>query len=236
MHPADRLRVLRRLAKASFGRDVSHRPEVSVPTKRFGSRYGGWTVCTHGLSSNPIVYSFGVGEDVTFDLEMIATFGMDVFAFDPTPRAVTWVASQRLPSQFHFRSIGIADHDGDAVFYAPKNPDFASYTIASNEGDRSQAVTSPVQRLSTIVEELGHERVDVLKLDIEGAEYGVIPDILNSRIPIGQLLVEFHHSFRSIEIGQTNDAVDLLRAHGFKLFAISPRGEEYSFIHRDRLR
>ena len=38
-------------------------------------------------------------------------------------------------------------------------------------------------------------RIDILKMDIEGAEYDVIDDIINSPVPIAQVLIEFHHRF-----------------------------------------
>ena len=52
--------------------------------------------------------------------------------------------------------------------------------------------------LSTILEKLGHNRIDILKMDIEGAEYEVIEDIISSTVPIQQVLIEFHHRFSSL--------------------------------------
>lgn len=235
MHAKDRLRLLRRLVKGAIGRDVTHRPDVSIPSERFGSEYGGWAVITEALSEESVVYSFGVGEDASFDLELIDGYGLTVHAFDPTPRAVEWVASNPMPRGFRFHQVGIADRDGTATFNAPNNPRHASYTLSENEGDPTRAVTSQVRRLSSIMSDLGHDHVDVLKLDIEGAEYPVIHDIMRSEIVIGQLLVEFHHAFKTISIDRTNQSVDLLRRNGFLLFNISPRGEEYSFIHDNHL-
>ncbi|GIS18490.1 MAG: hypothetical protein CM15mP120_04060 [Pseudomonadota bacterium] len=44
--------------------------------------------------------------------------------------------------------------------------------------------------------DLGHDHLDVLKMDIEGAEYAVLDDMLQSNILPDQLLVEFHHGKR----------------------------------------
>lgn len=231
----DRLRLFRRLAKGAFGRDVTHRIDITVATERFGSEYGGWSVMTEDLSSESVVYSFGIGDDASFDLELIERFGLNVHAFDPTPKAVEWVASKPMPAGFVFHQIGIADRDGTATFNAPKDPRQVSYTLAEHEGDQTRAVTSEVRRLSTILSDLDHEQIDILKLDIEGAEYSVIVDFLGEHIDIGQVLVEFHHAFETIGIDETNRAVELLRANGFLLFDVSPRGEEYSFVHSSRL-
>jgi hypothetical protein len=78
--------------------------------------------------------------------------------------------------------------------------------------------------------ELGHDQIDLLKLDIEGAEYEVIDDLVASQIPIGQLLVEFHYRFEGIGPDRTRRAVRALNEAGFRSFHVSAIGEEYSFI------
>ena len=44
--------------------------------------YGGWLVCNRNISKDSIVYSFGVGEDVSFDLSLIRKYHLQVFAFE----------------------------------------------------------------------------------------------------------------------------------------------------------
>ena len=229
------LQVGWRLAKAAVGRDVSHRADVRLPSERYGGAYGGWVVYTQSLASDSIVYSCGVGEDAGFDLALMSTFGMTIHAFDPTPRAVEWINEQDLPSTFCFHQIGISDFDGTATFNAPERPDHASYTLVKDRGNAAFAVEAEVRRLSTIMNDFGHDHIDLLKIDIEGAEYDVVDDLTSSELEIRQLLVEFHHGFGSIGVKETSRAVALLRTHGYRLFHVSPRGEEYSFIHRDHV-
>jgi hypothetical protein len=90
-----------------------------------------------------------------------------------------------------------------------------------------------VRRLQTILAWLGHSRVDVLKMDIEGAEYDVIADVLASQIPIGQLCVEFHHGMDGVTAAMTKTAVQALNSNGFLAFDVSETGRECSFIHSD---
>lgn len=197
----------------------------SLPTSFYGSAYGGWAVCPNLLNAQSIVYSFGIGEDISFDLELIRQHHCPVYAFDPTPRSITWVKNQTLPPQFHLLEYGIAAYDGSANFFPPENPEHISHTILQKEGT---AITVPVKRLKSIMSELGHEKLDLLKMDVEGAEYAVLEDILE--IPIKQLLVEFHHRWEGIGFEKTLESIRLLKKHGYKLFAISPRLEEFSFI------
>lgn len=227
------MRFARRLVKAAVGRDVSHRVELKLPSTRFGSDLGGWVVYTPILSPKSIVYSFGVGEDVSFDLELISALALTVCGFDPTPKSIRWINEQKLPASYRFYPWGIADYDGTATFKAPLDPSFVSYTLLHAEGEKCGAVQAEVRRLESIMKELGHDSVDVLKLDVEGAEYAVLDDILASGLDVRQILVEFHHRFDSIPPRRTNRAVDRLRRSGYRLFSVSPRGEEYSFVRSD---
>ena len=91
-------------------------------------------------------------------------------------------------------------------------------------------IEAPVFRLGTIMAKLGHDHVDLLKMDIEGAEYGVLIDILRCQLNIRQLAVEFHHNYPGIPIDRTVAAVGQLRQAGFRLFHIGERSFEMSFI------
>jgi FkbM family methyltransferase len=179
-----------------------------------------------------LVYSFGVGEDVSFDLELIRRFDVQLHAFDPTPRSIEWLKTQELPSAFKIHEYGIADFDGTCEFFPPSDPAHISHT--SLAGSRPlPPIKVPVHRLATIMQMLGHERIELLKMDIEGAEYDVIADMLSDGIEVRQLLVEFHHRWPQLGINKTRRAVQMLNKAGYRLFNISPSGEEYSFMYVD---
>jgi FkbM family methyltransferase len=221
---------LTRVVRAMLGRDWFPQLDLQSRTERFGSDYGGWDVAVEGIGSGAVVYSFGIGEDLSFDLALIERFAVTVHGFDPTPRSQRWVAQQRLPARFMMHDYGLADRDGLLPFYPPDNPAHISHTILDHASARSGAIRVPMQRLDSIMRELGHDHVDLLKLDIEGAEYAVFEDLERSSIRPGQILVEFHHRFRGVGIGETKAAVAALRRMGYGLFAVSRAGTEYGFV------
>ena len=212
-------------------RRVGHafRVQVQRPLQAHGSVYGGWQIDPTAINANSVVYSFGVGEDISFDLSLIETFGCHVYAFDPTPKSIAWVSDKDLPSQFHFFAYGVADFDGEARFSPPVNPEDVSYTLLERPETAQSAINVPVHRLQTIMGNLGHNRIDILKMDIEGAEYAVLQQLRQSPVRIGQLLIEFHHRFESVGWHQTAAAIKLLENAGFHRFYVSPSGEEFSF-------
>jgi len=225
------LRFIRRAeiaARKRFGPEF--KVQIQRPLQEHGTAYGGWTIDPAGVDSDSIVYSFGVGDDISFDLSLIETFGCHVFAFDPTPKSIAWIDKQVLPPHFHFHGYGIAAHDGEAVFSPPLNPEHISYSLLTRPETMDAAVKAPVYRLQTIMNCLGHSHIDILKMDIEGAEYDVIEQLVASTLEIRQLLVEFHHRFAAVGWQPTKTAVELLDQGGYKTFHISPSGEEFSFL------
>jgi FkbM family methyltransferase len=224
-----------KLAQPSADRHSKlHTPQVACRTEFCGAdQYGGWTLCPDGLSAQSVMYSFGVGEDASFDLAAIRKYGLQVYAFDPTPRSIEWVKRRDWPPEFHFYPFGIAAKDGTEVFYPPENPEHVSHTILDRPTTADRAIEVEMKRLCTIADMLDHRHIDVLKLDIEGAEYAVIEDIARtSEVEIDQILIEFHHFFPNVTIDQTLNTVERLNELGYQIFHVSPGGKEYSFINQ----
>lgn len=235
------LQALKTRIKQAFrlatGRMPYLRPVVRVEKAWFGNDYGGFYVCPKFLNADSIVYSVGVGEDVSFDLGVIGRFGCSVFAFDPTPKSIAWVKGRALPGKFSFHPVGIGNETQEAQFFLPKNPEHVSGSFV-NQGnvDAGRAVTVQLQSFPDMMAALGHAQVDVLKMDIEGGEYAVLDSILRCKNLPGQLLIEFHDRFFDEGEQKTIDAIARLDAQGYRLFAVSPTFEEVSFIRADLLR
>lgn len=200
----------------------------------YGNMYGGFYLNPDLLNENSIVYSFGVGEDISFDNEVITHHNCDVFGFDPTPKSIHWIKSQRLADKFHFYEFGINNKSGFIDFYLPKNSEFVSGSLVVQENvDVLNKVSVQVKCLEDIMKELGHTHIDVLKMDIEGSEYDVIENILSAKISISQILIEFHDRFYNNGELKTQKAVDKLKQNGFEIFGISDSFEEISFVNKN---
>jgi FkbM family methyltransferase len=225
------LRIGRRVLRSLVGRDLFYRRELRVPRLRLGRPGANWCVCPAGLGPDSVIYSFGVGEDVSFEVALIQRFNVRVNAFDPTPRSLAWVRSQSLPPAFVLHELGLAAWDGNASFSPPPNPAHVSYSLVRRSPDEP-AILAPVRRLSTIAATLGHTRIDLLKMDIEGAEYEVLPDCLSSGPVIDQLLVEFHHRWETVGVAATRQVIAHLKRAGYRIAHASPDGSEYTFLRR----
>jgi FkbM family methyltransferase len=221
-------RQIRRMVHVLQGNDIWQGVQQKCAQLALGNEGAAWCLCPEGLSASSVIYCAGVGEDISFDLELVRRFGVHVHAFDPTPRVIQWVQSQTLPQEFAFHPYGVADFDGTCKFLPPKNPRHVSHSLLPRETPWS-AIQVPVYRLATITGMLGHAGIDLLKMDVEGAEYGVIADLLTCGIRPGQILVEFHHRWPEVGLEKTHRAIQALNAAGYRIFHVSTSGEEYSF-------
>jgi FkbM family methyltransferase len=179
-----------RLNRVTERRLVSHflKPVVHVKTTRLGSEYGAVHVPVQLLTDKSIVYSAGVGEDVTFDLGLIETVGCEVWAFDPTPRSIEFARSIREP-RFHFLPLGVWSEDSVQRFHTPADSVHVSHSIA-NLQQTTEYFDAECRSVRSLMTELGHGEIDLLKLNIEGAEYEVLASLGDVRPRI--LCVEFH--------------------------------------------
>ena len=193
----------------------------------------GWVVDKSSIDSESIIYSVGVGSNIDFDLKLIDSLGVTIHAFDSTPRSIEWVKKQNLPNKFIFHPVGLAAENGFMNFYPPAKSTSTHFSPVDRYRNTDNEIKAPVKNIDTIASELGHKKIDLLKMDIEGVEYEVIKALPDSEVIINQILIEFHHMYKDISISQTVEAINTLKNLGFELFNISQRTYEFSFKKRE---
>ena len=208
------------------------RLDTKITCEYLGNDYGGFNVSpTHLNTIRPLVYSFGIGEDVSFDCEIIEKYGAEVWAFDPTPRSIAFIEKKNLTKKLNFTPVAISTMDGEVNFCMPKNEKNVSGSLVqhSNVNNR-ESITVKALSLNTIMRQNGHSKLDLLKLDIEGSEYDVVENILKTKIPITQIVLEIHDRFFPEKNAKSKRLLRLLRQEDYRLFAVSQNLEELSFI------
>ena len=216
--------------KRVSGKELWLRPDVS----RSVLLSDGWKYCADDLGNGSIVYSLGVGDSIDFDLDLIERFGVTVHAFDPTPYAEEWIGKQDLPETLEFHPWAAAGEDGSLRLFRRVNTrgkrSRVMWTADDNAGDATDFIDAPAYTITTMMEKLGHETVDLLKMDVEGAEFDILDGLeAGGRLP-KQLLVEYHHRFPGIGKQRTAESIAKLRGLGYRIFAIAETGREVSFV------
>src|SRR3546814_6680237 len=82
---------------------------------------------------------------------------------------------------FHFMPVGLWSEDATFRFYAPRDPTHVSHSIVNLQETESY-FEARCRSIASLMAELGHDRLDLLKVDVEGAEHEVIRSMLASGI------------------------------------------------------
>jgi FkbM family methyltransferase len=83
-----------------------------------------------------------------------------------------------------------------------------TYLSFSNEGTMSSRIDekSPAKVKAIRIKELLHNKIDLLKIDIEGAEYRVIKDIQDQLHYVQNMFLEYHGNFK-----QNNELIEIFK-------------------------
>ncbi|XP_051020418.1 probable methyltransferase-like protein 24 [Acomys russatus] len=132
------------------------------------------------------LYSLGLGnDDAQFEVRM-ANDGCEVHCFDPSVESAHVLASQRL---WHHRL---------SIDWRDPHPAVAAQKLHSN-----------TRKLGSVLNEFGHHKIDVLKADLESAEWKVLENLILEDVleQIGQLLFEIHLHWPGFEVSGSESSV-----------------------------
>ena len=196
--------------------------------KHMGTYYGGYDILENNFKY-PVIISCGLGEDASFDIDMINHYDAKVIIIDPTPRSKKHFLEIKkrfgqdskenynetgnlLPECYNLKKVNdlnflfvenaIWSNSGENIrLYFPKNTKNVSLTInnVNNSKFGNNYYECKTINYLSILKKFNLEKVDILKLDIEG-----LKSILSCSILPNQILVEFdirrRPSFSSLKI------------------------------------
>jgi FkbM family methyltransferase len=212
--------------------------------KKIGTDYGGWFIPNDiELNSGSIVYSAGVGEDISFDLQLSSNYNCYILLIDPTPRSLVhfqevqkyyltnnWLFTGNIQkdykrnieginidfSKIKFLPIALWDENSELKFYKQNNKKNVSQSLIDDMFSR----TYDIVQTSTIINLMNqekHSHIDLLKIDIEGAELRVLNNMLNDKIYPTYLCVEFDLKLKGRDLGkETKQTISRLKDEGYK--------------------
>lgn len=179
-----------------------------------------------------VVYSFGSDGDFEFERAVAKLTGLacEIHIFDLHEDRGLSEAFDDIPMiSVHYHQVGIMDKDGMELV---------------KMWSHSFPQPARVHTLSSIMKQLGHEHVDVLKIDIEGNEHRVIAQLAEEGWPAvpGQVYMEVHAApiFGDYDASHVKRAIQSLEKVGLRLFHIerpwawcSSSCLQLSFIHQN---
>jgi FkbM family methyltransferase len=177
------------------------------------------------------------GAYIGFTTLHAASHGVEVYAFEPNPVSHELLtrnvaANAVLAPRIHLFRHGIGARDAEATLYAKALADSGASLYQSIErGSVVQGAPAAKIRLrgaNTVLRELDVDRRTLLKIDIEGAEYQVLP-------AISALLAErkpwLHVSFHPFNLIDNDDPyrTELLRLRG--MLDVAEATLSYRYLH-----
>lgn len=217
--------------------------------RRLGSPAAGWTFSHDDKLRGSYVISAGAGEDISFELELISEYGCKIILIDPTPKAIKHYeeiakrfgqsncieylkSGRQHPQAYNLVKVGKEDitlvknalwnEITDIRFFCPPNPEHVSHSISNFQNDYDLSGDHIIVQATTITEickihEIKH--IELIKLDIEGAEIEVIRDLLSGSLRPRQILVEFDELYNLNRFAKSriNQTIELLEMHNYEL-------------------
>lgn len=199
-----------------------------------GERHGSYDILPEILPDKPIVFSFGLGDDIEAEKQIIDRYNGIVYAFDPTPKVKEYIENNEISSSLIFYNIALTNYNGEATFYFPENKEYISGSIQKeNVGWQKLSnlgVNVTCNKLSTIMDNLGITKIDYLKLCIEGSEYDVVENILLDGLDIKQIAIAFCGRNLKSNYNKDKKIYKLLTNSGYKSLPYAGEGNKITFV------
>lgn len=191
--------------------------------------YGGYCIPISMLSADSIVYAIGVGEDISFDLELIGRVGCTVHAMDPVPRAADYArsAAQDEP-RFIFHQLAVWSRDEILTFHAPRRDGYISHSAVNLFGTEV-AFQAEARAVRSLMRSWDHDHIDLLKVSAEGAEFEILETLLRDGPVVPILCAEFS----APSLARARRMLDQLAAADYKLVSarVTPSGSTFTWLH-----
>jgi len=159
-----------------------------------GAGAWGYWVPSNFLNKHSVCYCVGAGEDISFDTQLKTKYDCAIYIFDPTPASKkhfdevvkAGLSNEPLPfpplnpeyryaisynklKEMHFIEEGVWSHKDVLKFYDADQDNYVSHSVVLFK-DSGKTMELPVNSIKNFMTQFGHRSIDLLKLEIEGAE------------------------------------------------------------------
>lgn len=178
------------------------------------------------LTSDAVVVDAGCSYEADFSVCLITRHNVRAFGVDPTHKhgEALRALEKRYPGRFTHLPCAIAATDGTLTFHESRvNESGSLFTDHVNVvHDETTSYDVEAVTLGTLLKRMGVQSVDILKLDLEGAEYDLLDRTTAEELkPFKQLFIEFHHHAVShFTVADTRRLVHRICGFGFHSFSV----------------
>lgn len=191
----------------------------------------GHTLWRPGLHPGAIVIDLGANRGA-FSKGLIEKYRCHSIAIEANPALARQIDSSSNLSVFH---CAVSGTEGTLRFHLAENDEESSLYHNENNG-RSNCIEVESIQLERFLKSQSIEKIDVLKLDIEGAEIEVLASCSDRFLKnIGQVTVEFHDFLGMTRLEDIQSTVQRFESLGFACIKIWQHAwGDALFINRHR--
>ncbi|GMT22597.1 hypothetical protein PFISCL1PPCAC_13894, partial [Pristionchus fissidentatus] len=172
---------------------------------------GKWVCNPWAMPRNGVVFSLGSNSDISFESDF---------------QTITDNAANILTVDMNTASKSALDG------LAKINAVFVQAMIAEKT---ERKATPPHYTVQDLMKEINHDHIEILKMDIEGAEFTVLPQFLDTN-SVCQIMVEIHNITQTPKLLRAvANAGFLLQKYELNAFWTGVGLCEYSFLHENCL-
>ena len=186
------------------------------------------------ITSNATVIDVGCSYLAEFSVAMIERYGAKAVAVDPTMKHRSALAklADKYPHRFQHVPFAIAAQNATTTFFESRTNESGSIIPDHINAIRDEVTSYEVTTVTpaALLDHLGLDSADMLKLDIEGAEYELLQSIRADELaPFRQIFIEFHHhAVRRYSQVDTRRLVDRLCGFGYTTYSFDDHN--YLFV------
>jgi FkbM family methyltransferase len=178
------------------------------------------------LINNAIVVDVGCGHEAEFAITMINKYNANSVIIDPTIKHKPQLDAlvEKYQGKLKHYPYLLSKENGTIDFSQPKNYESGSILDDHVNSKREDTLVYKVQsiNLDSLIKLLNVKHVDIIKLDLEGAEYELFKDINITQLnPFKQIFIEFHHhAIERYTLQDTKNIVTKLKSFGYKEYSL----------------
>jgi FkbM family methyltransferase len=178
------------------------------------------------FDASRVIIDAGCGFDADLSFHLIKRYGLTSFALDPTERHPASLQRLERESEGKFKHLKfvLGSFDGETTFQETLDNTSGSLLTGLQNVLNDRISTYAVRTISAgnLPRTIGKDRIDYLKLDLEGAEYELLAGLTASDLmPFDQIFVEFHHHcVKLYSFRDTEPAVSSFVQKGFEVFSL----------------
>ena len=202
------------IRKLSFTPTSLMREVMTIKPSLQLQNHRGHTVLAYAPGSAPLVVDCGAHKG-EFATSVTAAWGAKCHSIEAAPDLA---AKLDVPASTTTHHFAVSGQEGEIAFQLTDNAEGSHFTDELGEG----CVMVPQRHLGNFLSEVAPDGLDLLKLDIEGAEIPALESLSDAQLAgIAQITCEFHDFCGYVTPQAVDAAIARLEAAGFAVIPFS---------------